>query len=547
MNLSSSRFLIIDCQTTGMRPSVGSLLEIAWAWGPAGAARTAGAALSAGSPAGGDALEICGAVVELPAGGSIPPRVREITGITAADLVSARSVEELRAEFRGSLAGAEAASSDGVARAGAEARTVALIHYAQFEEAWLRDFLACEELPFDVICTHRVAKKLFPQTPSRNVRGLTGFFGTPMNEVKRAPQHVEATWRIWQALVPALANEGITTIDELRAWLSAKPAKKVAGGKAPSYEYRVDRAKRLALPEKPGIYKMIAKGGEILYVGKATCLKDRVNSYFRGKKGRDPRKLELMAQVWDLEVVECGSAIEAALVESDEIKRLNPPYNVSLKEGNRALIYYDRALGEESLVHSVSHPVGPFRRFNAVEHLRVWAKGLEENLIRNVFYEPIEATVLEQGYALFEEKYPAFAPRSTRDHLALGVKLLRSAVEEEIEEEEVLSEEELELTPEEILEKIERLYVRAASTYLRAKELTRLLWSDVRWSEKGEEKSLTVRGGRLDAGRAAAGASAEAGGPRPARWAGLTISDYDRMSVLLMEISKIDHDIEYRD
>jgi DNA polymerase-3 subunit epsilon len=130
-----------------------------------------------------------------------------------------------------------------------------------------------------------------------------------------------------------------------------------------------------------------------------------------------------------------------------------------------------------------------------------------------------------------------------------SVEDVETAVEEAASETETESESESEsvsvsvsvdeeLTAEDVLEKIERLYVRAASTYLRSKEITRLLWSDVRWNEKGETKSLTVRGGKLvtdPCGRLTQGTSP---------WQGLAISDYDRMSVLLMEISKVEHEIE---
>lgn len=528
MDLRSTKFLILDCQTTGMRPSVGSLLELCWA---------AGTSLC-------ESIEIGGGLVQLPEDEEIPARVREITGIKKSDLKEARSVDEIRAEFLVA-----------VQRLSEASRPVALIHYAQFEEAWLRDLLGVEELPFDILCTHRISKRLFPTVPSRNIRGLTGYFGMRIGEIKRAHQHVEATQKIWSGIVPALAAQGIATVEDVRAFLSEKPAKKVTDKKvrAPSYEYRVDREKRLALPEKPGIYKMIAKSGEILYVGKATSLKDRVNSYFRGKKGRDPRKLEMMAQVWDLEVVECESAIEAALIESDEIKRLNPPYNVSLKEGQRSLLYYNRDLTTESLVQSSDHPVGPFRRFNSVEHLRLFAEGLREDLVRNVFYQPIESRVLEDGYALFEEKYGDLSMKSVRDHLAFGMKLLRvnallkeagsdveSDVEPEVDSGVDPGEETLagDVTPVEILEKLEHMYMRAASTYLRAKDITKLLWADVRWFEKGEAKALKVRGGRLIP------ENAPEPERRPEPWCGLAISDYDRMSVLLMEISKVDHEIE---
>ena len=553
--LRNQTFLILDCQTTGMRPSVGQLLEFAWGFASSET----------------KSFDIQSSLLELGAGESIPPRVKEITGLKMSDLDFARPLDSVRADFVKSLADFTAVNG----------RPVALIHYAQFEEAWLKDLLQTTVLPFDLLCTHRISKKLFPQVPSRNVRGLTGFFGMRIGEIKRAAQHVLATQLIWRGLVEELTKAGHQTVEDVRAYLvekPPKPVKKSAKGagknavmqdpeteknkKAPpkfSYEYRVDREKRLALPAKPGIYKMLASNGDILYVGKATSLRDRVNSYFRGKKGRDPRKLELMAQVWDFDIIECASAVEAALIESDEIKRLNPPYNVSLKEGNRALLYYDHALTTESLVPSADFPVGPFRRFNSIDHMRVFADGLKRDEIVNVFYQPIEAQVLEDGYALFEEKYESrFRPDrfSTRCHLAFALTLLRDhlkieklalseVIDDAVDVPQIETETEPEYTPADVLEKIEHLYLRAAETYLRAKRLTHLLHSNVKWVEKGQEKSLSVRSGKIVNPVPSTDISATVTpGANGCLWSGLTISDYDRMSVLLSEISKVDHSIE---
>ena len=520
-DLLTTPFLVLDCQTTGIRPSAGWLLEFCWAEGVT--------ALS-------ESVSVRGGLVELPIGATIPPRVREITGLRQSDLAEgARAPRDHRDEFSAALI----SSSSSCPRMGA--KPLALVHYAQFEEAWLRELLQVSELPIEMFCTHRIASKLFPGVPSRNIRGLTGYFGNRIGEIKRAFQHVQATHLIWRGLTPALDEVGVRTIEDLRAFMREK--KKIPRPKS-SYDYRVDREKRLAVPAKPGIYKMIAKSGEILYVGKATSLRDRVNSYFRGKKGRDPRKLEMMAQVWDLEVVECGSAIEAALIESDEIKRLNPPYNVSLKLANRALVYYDRTLTEESTEPSAKFCIGPFRRFNAVEHLRLFVGTPDDDTAHKVFYEPIDRSLVEEGVALFREKYGSFEGATVRDHVALSLRLWRANQDSGIETQDddmprtdTDTDADVLLSASDILEKIERLYLRAASTYLRAKEITRLLWSDVRWIEKREAKFLSIRGGKIMKSR-------EADLERRAQaWKDLAISDYDRMSVLLTEISKVEHEI----
>ncbi len=91
---------------------------------------------------------------------------------------------------------------------------------------------------------------------------------------------MRATYDIWCGLVTELEKQGVHDLDQLRVYLTDKP--KSTKGR---YEYRLPSQQRLALPDKPGIYRMLAKNGQILYVGKATSLKSRVNSYFRGKSG----------------------------------------------------------------------------------------------------------------------------------------------------------------------------------------------------------------------------------------------------------------------
>lgn len=544
MGLKDQRFLIIDCQTTGMRPSVGHLLEIAWAWASADV-----------SP---EELQVHEYLVQLPEGGWLPPRVSEITGIKNSDLTDAHDVEFVREKFLETLKEASASS---------EGPVTALIHYCQFEEPFLIAFLNLNPLPFDFLCTHKLAKKIYPTVPSRNIRGLTGFFGSRIGEIKRAGQHVRATHLIWQGIAKSLSELGRNSLEDVRSFLAETPPKRKKGEakpKAPSYEYRVDRAKRLALPDRPGIYKMKDKDGAILYVGKATSLKDRVNSYFRGKKGRDARKLEMMAQVWDLETVECGSAIEAALIESDEIKRLDPPYNVSLKGARRSMQFYSHDLESDSVEQNQAHLIGPFRRFNAVDSLRTFVRGLKEDVLVNVFHQPIEDEVMVAGYEMFAEKYPEidFDSGNVRKHLAYGLLLLRSSLrsekiplqtiealdeaeletDTEIRNEEVLVSVDEELTAEELVEKFERLYTSAASSYLRSKRLTKLLWADLTWTEKGQTKNLSIRNAKV--GRNAQAIKAVSNAASIAvPWAGLEMPDYDRMSILLSEMARFPHEI----
>jgi len=86
-----------------------------------------------------------------------------------------------------------------------------------------------------------------------------------------------------------------------------------------------------SLPAKPGVYRMVGREGEILYVGKARHLRDRVASYFHGRAHAE-RTQVLLAQVARIEVTVTASETEALLLEYNLIKRHRPRYNVLLKD-----------------------------------------------------------------------------------------------------------------------------------------------------------------------------------------------------------------------
>ena len=86
-----------------------------------------------------------------------------------------------------------------------------------------------------------------------------------------------------------------------------------------------------SLPTKPGVYRMLGKDGEILYVGKARHLRNRVSSYFHGRVHAE-RTQALLTQVARIEVTVTASETEALLLEYNLIKRHRPRYNVLLKD-----------------------------------------------------------------------------------------------------------------------------------------------------------------------------------------------------------------------
>ncbi|OEF99307.1 excinuclease ABC subunit C [Vulcanibacillus modesticaldus] len=84
------------------------------------------------------------------------------------------------------------------------------------------------------------------------------------------------------------------------------------------------------LPDKPGCYLMKNTEGQVIYVGKAKILKNRVRSYFTGS--HDAKTQRLVNEISDFEYIITDSAIEALILENNLIKKYRPKYNIMLKD-----------------------------------------------------------------------------------------------------------------------------------------------------------------------------------------------------------------------
>lgn len=358
MVLLDSPVLLIDCQASGATPAHGELLEIGWTL--SGATTSPRAHWTA----------IKNAHVSMP--------VRKLTGWEPSCLETA--IDPLDA-WRAMLSDARTSVE------GAPALVPAVIHYARFELPFLRDLHAratndvTKPFPLDVVCLHAIAARLFPELPRRNIRALAGHLGHSAEMIRRARGHVEATAFLWKRLVPMLAEMSISTWEDLKQWLEIVPAPSSGFARRGKREFPLDPAKRKGLPDAPGVYRFLRPNGDVLYVGKAVSLKKRVGSHFTtaARSRGTERAIEMLTQAHDIAVTTVATALEAALLECDEIKRLDPPYNVQLRARHRSAWFASRSWATSSPASNDVHVTGPMPSPNAIAGIAAIRAVLEDH------------------------------------------------------------------------------------------------------------------------------------------------------------------------
>lgn len=92
------------------------------------------------------------------------------------------------------------------------------------------------------------------------------------------------------------------------------------------------------LPKEPGVYFHKDKDGEIIYVGKAAVLRNRVRQYFQSSRYRDPKTEALVEEIADIDWITVDSEIEALFLEAEMIRRYMPKYNILLRD-DKAMSY----------------------------------------------------------------------------------------------------------------------------------------------------------------------------------------------------------------
>ncbi len=535
----------LDCQTTGPSAARDYLLEIGWVRIDPSSAMVPS--------------ESCAHLVALPDGVQVPPKVAQLTGVRDFDLKTAQAPEQVWRKLLKAVA-------DIPATAGGSGGIV-LIHYARFETPFLKGLHArcCPgaELPFQIVCTHTIARRLLPHLPRCGLRALAGYFGDPVGEPKRAGDHAAATRSIWHGLIPLLGAEGVRKWSHLMSWLN-RPAASVRRSK----EYPMPRTQRLNAPDSPGIYRLRRANGDLLYVGKARSLKRRINSYFQSRRRHPEHILEMLTQARDLDYTLTPSALEAALLEADLIKQAIPPYNIALKPREYAPVYFSENYQSAGRPGTPGLTVGPLPSERALAAFRFVviqcgrsnpalpanAQELAAALNAPASYLP-PRSVLEDGLNLYRKICgpPADLTFTGRRLLKRGLRLWRQDQtgrrDASEDEETVRAGAEKAWSAPEVVTMLDGIVRRGSQLVRRGRWLEILASATLRWEAAGPgsctEHALCIRQGRIHAGPDGAISDGDAPSRSPAaaraacRHIFTSAATYDRLRVLSTELRRL--------
>ncbi len=294
--LEEARYVVVDLETTGGRPGPGAITEI-------GAYR-----IEAGRVAGTFQTLVRPLT-------RIPRFVTTLTSITNEMVRDAPPIEAVLPAFRDFLSDA-----------------VMVAHNAQFDFAFL-DFefrrIFGIGLRNPTLCTIRLARRFLPSVKRRRLDALAEHFGLSTEGRHRGLGDARMASELLAILIDIARQSGITRLD-----LLLDHQHRGAAGRR--IERHVPPEEIAAITQAPGVYLMRNARGDILYIGKARRLRDRVSSYFNGGLGLNAKTAELIGHVWAIETRLTRSSLEAAMLEARLIRELKPPYNRMLKGAARS-------------------------------------------------------------------------------------------------------------------------------------------------------------------------------------------------------------------
>lgn len=235
-------------------------------------------------------------------GRGIPARISLLTGITDAMVVNAPRPEAVLPAFVEFAAGA-----------------IVVGHNVRFDLGFLDlafERMAYEPLPRPAVDTYAIARRLLrEEVPDCRLATLADHLRLDHRPAHRALEDALATTDLLHALLERAASYGVVALDDLLG------LHRIDSKVTDTVKLRLTEQ----LPREPGVYELLGRDGRVLYVGKATNLRQRVRSYFAADERRAIRPL--LRELREIRHTVAPHTLAAEVVELRTLRAVAPPYN----------------------------------------------------------------------------------------------------------------------------------------------------------------------------------------------------------------------------
>ncbi len=298
--LEELEFVALDVESTGLAPGRHRLLEVA-------------AVVVRGGELGAQFQKL------INPGRAIPQFITQFTGISAAMVKRAPAAGKVLPKLREFIGGRPIVG-----------------HNVGFDLGFLNyEAEQCgmaEGFPSEGVDTIALARRYLTGMRRARLDRVAAALHIPVHSRHRALPDALLTAQIFAFLLARAREEGCRTLDDLwNVMAGIAPSRTSLPPNRPTGKLYLNPAWRQSFAQRPGVYLMKDESGEVIYVGKAKNLRERLASYYSQPLGYTRKMDGLLQSVREIETRVLGSELEALLVESHLIKLLQPRYNVQLR------------------------------------------------------------------------------------------------------------------------------------------------------------------------------------------------------------------------
>jgi DNA polymerase III subunit epsilon len=233
---------------------------------------------------------------------NIPHYITGLTGITSEMVLDAPSFSQIASEILEQLEG-----------------KIFVAHNAHFDYSFLKKEFEVAGFNWQSkkLCTVRLSRKIIPGLRSYSLGSLCESLGILITNRHRAPGDASATARLFDVLLRRDNDNNIAKA------LKRNSGETILPPNLPREEFE-------CLPAKPGVYYFHNHRGQIIYVGKANNIKKRIAGHFTGD-AREWNRSKIRNEIHHISYELTGNELIALILESQEIRRLWPKYNLAQK------------------------------------------------------------------------------------------------------------------------------------------------------------------------------------------------------------------------